>query len=450
MRIVVIGGLAAGPSAAAKAARTNPQADVILFEASETVSYGICETPYVLGGSLPSEEKLVIYTPERLRDEKRIDVRVGHFAERIIPSRKTVVVRDLHAQRSEEVKYDALILATGAHPRRLGIPHEDARNVFCLGSRSDTLAIARYLETETPKQAVIVGGGYVAMETAEAFRARGLAVTLVHRGRLPMPGLEDETREAVRWELERNGVVLIPDAEVEGFVPGKNSAVGHVVTTKGTFEADLVLTAIGVVPNASLAKSAGLRMGAYGGILTNNRQQTSADAIYAAGDCCELVNAVTGERMVLALATLASRTGWIAGENASGGRIKFEGVVRAMGVRVFGLQVAAVGIHSREAASAGIAAESVSIHAYEKIALFPDAQKLNVRLLFERRTGRLLGANLTGPAGAILRAATLSLAIRNGLTVRQLADLDCCYTPPFTPLWDPLLIAAQQAVKKIS
>jgi NADPH-dependent 2,4-dienoyl-CoA reductase/sulfur reductase-like enzyme len=449
-KIVVIGGTAAGPSAAAKAARVNPNAEVVLYEATDTISYGMCETPYLLGGALSAEERLVTYTPERLHDEKRVDARISHLVEKIIPAKRRIIVRNLKEQRADEVGYDALIIATGTSPRRLGLANEDARNVFHLSSRSDTLAIERYLTTEAPKQVAIIGGGFVAMEMAEAFRARGLAVTIIHRHRLPMPVMEEETGEALRWELERNGVELLPDARVEAFVPDSHAKIRHIITTRGTIEADLILSAIGVEPNAALARTAKLRIGAHGGILTNSRQQTSVDSIYAAGDCCELVNFVTGGRMVISLATVASKTGWVAGENAAGGQARFSGVVRAMGVKVFDMETAVVGLSGAEAHQAGMAADTSTVHAYEKIALFPDAQKISVRLLFEQRSGRLLGANLFGKAGVMLRANTLSLAVRKKMTVGELGALDCLYAPPLSPLWDPLLIAAHQAAKKIS
>jgi NADPH-dependent 2,4-dienoyl-CoA reductase/sulfur reductase-like enzyme len=448
-RILVIGGLAAGPSAAAKAARTNPNADVTLFEASETISYGICETPYVIGGALPDEEKLVVYTPERIKEEKRVEARILHVVEKITPSKKTILVRDLRRQSTEEYAYDRLIIATGTLPRHLNIDHEDARNVFHLNSRNDAVGILNYLRTEKPARAIIIGGGYIGMEMAEALQSRGLDVTIVHRSRLPMAGLEQDTRERVLSELEKNKITFIPGAKVEALVLDKSERVRHVVTNRGTFEVEMVILSVGVEPNVSLARSARIRLGPFGGILTNGQQQTNIEDIYAAGDCCEVKSAVTGKTMHLPLATLASKTGWVAGENAAGGRKLMNPVVRAIAVKIFDLAVAHVGAGSDEARRAGFPVLTEAVTAYGKIGLFPDAQKLTIRLIFDQRTQRLLGANLYGGEGTILRADTLSAAIQHRLTIDDLSRLDLIYTPPFAPLWDPIIIAANQAKKKL-
>ena len=447
-RILVVGGLAAGPSAAAKAARSNPNAEVMLFEAGDTISYGICESPYVIGGSLPEEEKLVIYTPQRMKEEKRVDARVLHIVEKINPAKKYIVARDLQHQTSAEYPYDRLIIATGTLPRRLDVEHEDSRNVFHLHSRNDAVEILGYVRAEKPAQAVIIGGGYVGIEMAEAFRSRGLEVTMLHRAPLPMGGLEKETRGKILAELEKNKVTFIPEADADTFVTDKHERVRHVVTNRGTFETDIVLLSIGVEPNVALARNAGIRLGPSGGILTDSRQQTSVEDIFAAGDCCELKSAVTGKTMLLPLATLASKTGWVAGENAAGGRKLMNPVVRAMAVKIFDLAVAHVGISSDEARRAGFAVSTEMITAFGKVGLFPGAQKITVHLIFDHKTHRVLGANLYGDEGAVLRADVLSAAIQHRMTIDDLSRLDLIYTPPYAPLWDPIVIAANQAMKK--
>ncbi len=448
-RIIVVGGLAAGPSAAAKAARTNPNAEVILLEATDTVSYGICESPYLLGGSLPAEERLVSYTPERLRDEKRVDVRTLHYVEQISPARRTVTVRNLRKRGTEELRYDKLILATGASPRRLSVQHEDARNVFQLHLRADVLALQRMLETELPENVAIIGGGYIGMEMAEAFTLRGCRVSVLHNHALPLTGADEAGGERALEELENHGVQFFPQTPVTGLVAGKDSRVSHVLTRNGSIPCGLVLVAAGLVPNAGLARAARLRLGPIGGILTDRRQQTSRDDIYAAGDCCELKNLITGKPFHLPLATVASKTGWVAGENAAGGRALFDGAIRAAGVRIFDLEVAVVGLTAREATAAGFTVIRETITAYEKIALFPDAQKITIVLLADKRGGRVLGATLFGRTGAVHRANTLSAAIHGKATLEDLSRFDLVYAPPYAPLRDPLLIAAQQLKKKM-
>jgi NADPH-dependent 2,4-dienoyl-CoA reductase/sulfur reductase-like enzyme len=448
-RILVIGGLAAGPSAAAKAARTNPQAEVTLFEATGTVSYGICESPYAISGVIGAEEKLVAYTPERLRDEKGIGVKTLHRVEQILPTRHRISVRDIRNRGVAEFEYEKLIIATGATPRRLNVPGEDGRNVFHVGSRDDTRKILATLETESPQRAVIIGGGYIGMEMSEALRVRGLDVTLLHRQRLPMAGLEQETRERIHGELEQNGVHFVTNVSVEALLQDKDARVRHILTNRGSFESDLVILSVGVEPNIGLAQGARISLGENGGIITDEFQQTNADSVYAAGDCCEVKNIVSGKRMYLPLATVASRAAWVAGENAAGGRASFKGAIRAIGVKVFGLEVAQVGLSAEEAAGAGFDPVTESITAFGKVALMPGSEKVTVRLILDRRSGRLIGANLYGGSGSVLRANTIGVAIQHKLTIDELASLDLIYAPPFAPLWDPILVAANQAKKKL-
>ncbi|MCK5573067.1 MAG: FAD-dependent oxidoreductase, partial [Bacteroidetes bacterium] len=318
-RILVIGGVAAGPSAASKAARVDPRAEVMLFEQGNSVSYGICELPYYVSGEV-EEQSLVVHTPESLYREKRVQVRVGHRVEQIIPHRRIIRVRDLATDSVTEERYDKLILATGARPVRLGVDGEDAENVFYLRSLEDGHAVRRFVDEAGPQNAVIVGGGYIGMEMADALRSRGLAVTLVHRHALPLPGFEKRAREKALDVLEARGVRFVPGAEAEQLEARSGGVVTHVRTTQESCGADLVLLSLGVRPNVRLARECGIRLGPHGGIITDHRQETSRDNIYAAGDCCQVKNLVTNKWMYAPLATIASRAGWTAGENAAGGR----------------------------------------------------------------------------------------------------------------------------------
>ena len=447
--ILIVGGLAAGPSAAAKAVRTNPNVQVTLFEASETVSYGICEAPYAISGVIGDEKKLVIYTPERLREEKGIEAKILHRVEKIIPTKHKILIRDLRRGDLVEHEYDKLIIATGATPRRLHVDGEDGRNVFHLGSREDTVNILNYIQSESPKNAVIIGGGYIGMEMAEALKMKGMDVTLVHRHRLPMSGLEQETRERIADELQKNEVHFVTNAKVESLVQKNDGKVQHIVTNRGSFEADIVILSLGVEPNVSLAKSAKIRLGAAGGIITDERQLTNVDGIYAAGDCCEVKNIVSGKQMYLPLATVASRAAWVAGENAAGGRATFKGAIRAIAVKVFGLEVAQVGLSSEEAKDSRFQVVTESVTAYSKVGLMPGSQKVTIKLIIDQRSKRIVGANVSGGEGAVLRANILGAAIQYNLSIDEISRLDMIYAPPFAPLWDPILVAANQAKKKL-
>ena len=447
-KIIVVGGLAAGPSAASKAARVNPDAEVVLFEQGEHVSYGICEIPYYLGGEV-KKEGLVAFTPETLREKKRVDARVLHRVEEILPTKKLVKVRDLRIGKVFEEKYDRLIITTGSSPRLLGLSGENARNVFTIKSLDGAFTLHKYLDEEKPNRTVIVGGGYIGMEMADALRARGLEVTLLHRHSLPMVGLERDTRERVREELEAHGVTFVAHAKTEGFVLGKDQRVTHVVTSEGSYETDLVILSLGVAPNSALARNAGVRTGTTGGIITDQRQETNLDNIYAAGDCCEVKNLVTNKGMFLPLATVASKAAWVAGENAAGGRAEFRGAIRAIAVRVFDIEVVQVGIGSEEAKAAGFDVVTETITAWSKVAVMPESSRVTVKLIADRKSKRLLGANLYGKAGAVLRAHALAVAIQHRITIDEMQQWDLAYSPPFTPLWDPILVAANAMKKKL-
>lgn len=446
-RILVIGGLAAGPSAASKAKRTNPECEVVLFEQGEHISYGICEIPYAVAGEAPFG-RLISYTPQQLREEKGVDVRILHRVEEIRPTRRTIVVRDLVNGGVSEERFDRLIVATGSRPKPLGVPGEDARNVFTVKSLSEAFLLEKFLSEEKPKQAVIIGGGYIGMEMADALRSRGLNVTLVHLHSLPMNGLEREAREQVRAELEKHGVQFVAHATTQGLVVNDAQRVTHVVTDQGSFQADLVILALGVVPNSELATRAGIRTGVRGGILTDQRQQTNLDNIYAAGDCCAVKNLVSNAMVYIPLATIASKQGWVAGENAAGGKAVFRGAVHAIAVRVFGLEVARVGLSSAEAQNAGFDVVTESITAWSKVAMMPGSNKIWIKAVADKRSRRLLGANVLGEGGAVLRANMFAIAIQQKITVDDVALWDLVYSPPFTPLWDPVLVTANVLKKK--
>lgn len=447
-RILVIGGLAAGPSAASKAARTNPAAEVVLFEQGEALSYGVCEIPYHIGGEVKAED-LAPFTPEKLRATRRVDARVLHRVEEIDPNRRSLRVRNLRDGTTSEEKFDRLVIATGSQPRRLGLEGEESRNVFRVKALDEGYALRKFLAQEKPRSAVIVGAGYIGLEMADAFRALGIEVTLLHNASLPMRSLERETREIVRGELERNGVKFVGMAQATGLVRGRDGKVTHVVTGEGSFEAGVVVVAIGVEPNTGLAKGAGIRTGVRGAIRTDQRQQTSADNIYAAGDCCEVKNLVTGKQVYIPLATIASKAGWTAGENAAGGNAVFRGAIRSIAVRVFGLEIAQVGASEEDAHEAGFDTVCETVTGWSRVAVMPGSRKITVRLIADRKSQRLLGANVSGEEGAVLRANTLAAAIQQKATIADMQQWDLAYSPPFTPLWDPLLVAANAMQRKL-
>ncbi|MCI0706496.1 MAG: FAD-dependent oxidoreductase [Ignavibacteriae bacterium] len=448
-RILVVGGVAAGPSAASKAKRVNPNADVLLLEQGEHISYGICEIPYYVGKVVTDPNHLVSYTPQKLEQAKGVEVKTLHRVEEIVKSKKKVIVRNLARNKVEEHPYSKLIIATGSKARKLGIQGEDAVNVFHVKTLEDGYALRKYMDEQQPKRAVIIGGGYIGMEMAEALISNNITTTLLHRGDMPMSGLEEDTRKAVVAELESNGVQFVPRSAVKQLIRSASDRVTQVVATSGAYDCDLVILSLGVEPNTELAQTARIQLGGNGGIVTDQRQNTSVDAIYAAGDCCEVKNIVNNKWMYIPLATIASRQAWVAGENAAGGSATFKGAIRAIAVKVFRLEVAQVGISSEEADASGFRVITEHIVGNSKVGFYPGNAKVHIVAIADKRSKRLLGANVFGEQGVALRADVLGVAIKNKMTVEDISRLDLLYTPPFAPLWDPVLVMANQLKKKV-
>jgi NADPH-dependent 2,4-dienoyl-CoA reductase/sulfur reductase-like enzyme len=445
--IIVIGGLAAGPSAASKAKRVNPDADVLLFERGEHVSYGICEIPYYVGGTITDVEYLVPFDASKLERTRGVRAKIGHSVEELLPTKKRIIVRDLERDKVVEFSYDKLIVATGSSPRKLPDINVSAKNVFQLKSLSDGMAIERFVSEKKPKHGVIIVGGYVGMEMCEALVGRDMKVALLHPEALPLSGLEEETRRAVLAELTQNGVDFKPLQNVKQFVTDGEGYVTKVVTDQASFDSDVVIVSIGVEPNSVLASRAGLRRGTYNGILTDERQLTSDDSIFAAGDCCEVRSLITRRWMYIPLGTYAARQGRVAGENAAGGHTLFKGALRAIAVKVFGLEVAQVGLSFAEAVEAGFDAVKVEVTSDSMVRYFPGNEEINIVGIADRRSKRLLGANVFGGRGSVLRANLLGFAIQHAIDADALFHSDQIYSPPFAPLWDPVLVFAGELRK---
>jgi CoA-dependent NAD(P)H sulfur oxidoreductase len=448
LRILVIGGLAAGPAAASKAKRVHRDAEVILFEQGEHISSGICEVPYYISNVIPDVQKLSPLTPLDFERTRGVKVHTLHRVEEIQSVKKHITVRDLYHDTMRNYEYDKLILATGSKTKTIGIAGEQARNVFHVKSLSDGLVLKQYIDQEKPQRAVIIGGGYVGIEMCEAFRSLGLETTLLHRDELPMPRLETECSKEVLAELTRNSVHCRSHQSLKALKTDSTGKVTEVVINTGSVPADLVVLAIGVTPGVDLAASMRVRLGSFGGILTDQRQSTSIDSVYAAGDCCEVKNLVNNRWMYAPLATYAARQGWVAGENAAGGNAVFKGSIRAIAVKAFNLEIASVGLSSAEAGESGFNPDVQHIIGDSKIAFYPGNEKVHIAAIIDKKSRRLLGANVVGGQGSALRANVLGVAIQQKMTVEEVSKLDLLYSPPFSPLWDPILIAANQLKKR--
>ncbi|MFN3597562.1 MAG: FAD-dependent oxidoreductase [Rubricoccaceae bacterium] len=457
MRLAVIGGLAAGPAAAAEAARQNPAADVVLFEQTAHVSVGACEIPYYVADRLGGRRDLIALTPDELARTRGLTVHVRHRVTALDAARGRLTVEALDHGATREERFDRFILATGARPRRLGVEGEDAAGVFAVRGYDDAVAVRRWVEVEPVRHAVVVGGGYVGAEMAEAFRDRGLQVTVLEpQGRLLAGALDEALGQPLAARARARGVRVRPERPTR-LLTAPDGRVRAVVTDRGErIGCQVVLVAIGVEPNVDLARGAGVRIGDSGAVATDAQMRTSARAVWACGDCAEVTRVVDGRRLHWPLAPATRQTARVAARNAArdarhGGAAPpatFQGVTGAVGVRVFGIEAAAVGLREHEAAEAGFDALAVQVQHVSRTRVYPGAKPLWVRLVVEAGTGRLLGGQLVGEEGAALRADVLVPLVRAGISARVLAeDIDLIYNPPLAPATDPLRVAAAAAMR---
>ena len=369
---------------------------------------------------------------------------------RIEPGAKKLRVRNLESGKEHEESYDRLIIATGAKPRELNIPGVNLSNVFRLKFLEEAIRLKKCLETEKPARVVSIGAGFIALEMAEAFRGRGLQNTILHNDLLPGGKLEPEIAGLVRKELEEHGVKYIPHAVVQEFSEGAGGRVGEVVTAGGNYPADLVLLSVGVVPEIKLAKDAGVALGPTGAIAVNERQETSLPGIYAAGDCCEVKNRVSGQPVYLPLGDVANKQGWVAGENAAGGKVTYPGVLGSAQFKCFDLEIGQTGLLVQEAEKLGFSVYTQLIEDASRTRIYPGSRPILVKLIVDRRSHVLLGAQIAGKDGAALRINTLAVAVYKKMTVEEMAELDFAYAPPFSPAIDPILVAARAAAKEMA
>nr|MBC7244013.1 CoA-disulfide reductase [Chloroflexota bacterium] len=441
-RLVVIGAVAAGTSAAAKAKRTNPELEVLLLERDSYISYGACGLPYFISGLIPSADALIARSPNEFQ-KQGVEVRIRHEVLEINPQDMSLRVIDHEHTKEYRLPYDYLVVATGATSFRPPIPGLDLHGVFTLRTLHDGLALQETLREKRPKHVVIIGGGYIGLEMAEAFRALDLPVTIVEMAPQLMVNLDEDMSRLVLAEVERQGVrVLLNDGLVR--CEGANH-VEKVVTQHNEISADLVLLAIGVRPNVQLAERAGVKLGAGKAIGVDNYMRTNLESIYAAGDCAETTHVVTGEKVYIPLGTTANKQGRVAGANVAGMSCTFEGVAGTAVAKIFGLEVARTGLTEREATAKGFSVHTATIRTTDRARYYPGATELYVKLIMERTSRRLLGTQLIGAQGAAKRIDVLAAALYAKMTVDDLTRLDYSYAPPYASVWDATLIAANVA-----
>lgn len=447
-RILIVGGVAAGMSAASQAKRRSPDARVTVFERGSHISYGACGMPYNIEDPGRDIEDLVVLSADKARQERHIELHLRHEVVGIDPAGASVQVRDLETGEERTEAYDALVLATGASAVRLPLPGFDLPGLVALRNLEDGAEVKR-LVAEDARKAVILGAGYIGMEMAHVLRARGLEVTVLEKLPRILPGWGSDAVEAVEHELQEHGVGVETGVTVTGAEAGPSGAVERVMTDSGTVEADLVLQAVGIRPNVRLAADAGLRIGETGAIWVTQYQQTSAEGIWSAGDCSEAYHRVLRRNAWIPLGTTANKQGRVAGANTVGATQRFAGIVGTAGFQVFDLEVARSGLGLEQAKKEGFEPVSVTIRQRSRAHGYPGASAIQVTLVADEPTGVLLGAEIVGRDGAALRSNVIGAALASHMTVSDLQGLDLVYAPPFAPVWDPILVAANQLSKRV-
>lgn len=443
-KIVVVGGVAGGMSVAAKARRVNPDLEVTVFEKSGYISYGACGMPYVIGGDIKTLDELIARTPQEMA-EQGITVRIHHEVTDIDPNAKTVQVRDLETGAALTAPYDALVLATGAVPVRPELPGIDLGGVHVLRSLEDAAAIQGTLRSGA-KEAVVIGGSYIGLELAEALVKAGLSVRLIEQQGSLLSNFGPLPAKLALEEVRRQGVVVHLETEVTALAG--DTHVREVVTDAGCFPAELVVVAVGARPNNALAKTLGLALGPEGAVLTDDRLRTSREGVYAVGDVTAVRHLVTGKPAWIPLGDTANKQGRTLGALLGGQEARFRGVVGTAITKVFERAFATTGLTLAAAQDAGFSAESHDIETSDHAGYYPDKRPLSVTLVWEGESGRLLGAQLVGYGDAVKRVDVLAAVLFQAGTLQDLADLDLAYAPPFSGVWDPLLVAANVALGK--
>ena len=440
MKVVIVGGVAGGATAAARIRRLDEQAEIVVFERSGYVSYANCGLPYYIGGVIEDAEDLTLQTPESFFRRFRIQMKVRHEVTAINPDHKTVAVKNLETGESFCESYDKLLLSPGAKPVRPNLPGIDSDRIFTLRTVEDTLRIRNYVDQYQPRSAVLVGGGFIGVEVAENLRHRGIDVTLVELGKQLLTPFDADMAAFIHAEMRKQGVKLALGHMVKGFEE-KADGVKVLIENAAPLRADLVVLAIGVSPESSLAKEAGLALGLKGSILVNDRMETSAPDIYAVGDAVQVKHYVTGNDALIALAGPANKQGRIAADNICGGDSRYLGSQGSSVLKVFDLTAATTGVNETNARASGLNADAVILSPMSHAGYYPGGKVMTMKVVFEKGTDRLLGAQIVGYEGVDKRIDVVATAIHAGMKAAQLKDLDLAYAPPYSSAKDPINMA---------
>ena len=440
MKVVIVGGVAGGATAAARIRRLDEQAEIVVFERSGYISYANCGLPYYIGDVITDPEELTLQTPESFFSRFRVDMKVRHEVTAIHPERKTVSVKNLETDEVFEESYDKLILSPGAKPTQPRLPGVGIDKLFTLRTVEDTFRIKEYINQNHPKSAVLAGGGFIGLELAENLRELGMDVTIVQRPKQLLNPFDADMASMIHSEMRKHGVKLALGYTVEGFEE-RNGGVDVLLKDNAPLHADMVVLAIGVTPDTALAREAGLELGIKGSIVVNDRMETSVPDIYAAGDAVQVKHYVTGEDALISLAGPANKQGRIIADNICGGDSRYLGSQGSSVIKVFDMTAATTGINETNARKAGLDVDTVILSPMSHAGYYPGGKVMTMKVVFEKGTYRLLGAQIVGYDGVDKRIDVLATAIHAGLKATQLKDLDLAYAPPYSSAKDPVNMA---------
>lgn len=440
MKVLIVGGVAGGATAAARIRRLDETAEITVFERSGYISYANCGLPYYIGGVITDPEELTLQTPESFFSRFRINMKVHHEVIAIHPDQKTISVRNSKTGEEFEESYDKLILSPGAKPTQPRLPGVGIEKVFTLRTVEDTFHIKEYINKNQPKSAVLAGGGFIGLELAENLKELGMDVTIVQRPKQLMNPFDADMASFIHSEMRKHGVKLALGHTVEGFEE-KDGGIDILLKDEMPLHADMVVLAIGVTPDTHLAKDAGLELGIKGSIVVNDRMETSAPDIFAAGDAVQVKHYVTGQEALISLAGPANKQGRIIADNICGGDSRYPGSQGSSVIKVFDMTAATTGINETNARKAGLDVDTVILSPMSHAGYYPGGKVMTMKVVFEKETYRLLGAQIVGYEGVDKRIDVLATAIHAGMKATELKDLDLAYAPPYSSAKDPVNMA---------
>ena len=440
MKVVIVGGVAGGATAAARIRRLDERAEIIVFERSGYVSYANCGLPYYIGGVIEDQEELTLQTPESFLHRFNIAMKVHHEVTEIHPDTHMVSVKNLETGETFTESYDKLLLSPGARPTQPNLPGVGIDRLFTLRTVEDTLKIRQFIDREHPKSVVLAGGGFIGLELAENLRDLGMDVTIVQRPKHLMNPFDADMAAFIHAKMRQKGVKLMLGYTVDGF-EAASSGVNVLLKDNPAVAADMVVLAIGVTPDSELAGKAGLALGIKGSILVNDRMETSAPDIYAVGDAVQVKHSVTGQDTLLSLAGPANKQGRIAADNICGGDSRYHGSQGSSVIKVFDMTAAVTGVNEQTARKAGIDCSKVYLTPMNHAGYYPGGQNMVMKVVYEKATGRILGGQIVGYAGVDKRIDVLAAAIHARMTAFDLKELDLAYAPPYSSAKDPVNMA---------